>query len=80
VVAGYSGDSKVLQSCERFNVFVNKWEELPETCHLTDGHTIGITLGMVRQRYIYGFGGLNVAGKPADLTIERVLRLDTWRL
>lgn len=75
VVGGRLDDYNLIASCERYDIFANKWTQLSQ---LTDTYTSQVTVESIKKRLIYGFGGRN-----ADLERpqgERILRLDTLKL
>jgi len=80
VVGGRLGIS--VQTCERFNVLTEVWEELNKynNCNFPDQFCIGITIVTIQKRFIYGFGGENKQMDTEDPKMERIARLDTSRL
>jgi hypothetical protein len=75
VIGGTSKMSNI-KTCESYNVFSDKWQRLPEACNL-DQYSCGTTTGVVKQKFIFCFGGWNEYNTGTDPTIERILRLNT---
>jgi len=66
-------------SCERYDILLNKWCDMP-CCTLPDTFTNRVAFEVVRQRYVYGFGGADKKGDTPKENFERVLRLDIQKV
>ena len=56
----------------------NKWVALP--CDFPDKFSKGLTLEVIKKRFVYCFGGANKQNESADPEFIRVLRLDTLKI
>jgi len=73
------GDEGIVKGCERYDVVGDKWQELPKKCDVLYS---GITVDVIKKRYIYGFGGMDwedILNVPAN-DCERIMRLDHLKL
>ena len=76
VVGGYSANCKQLERSTKYDIIENKWKNSDK---LPVDFSIGITIVQVKNRFLYGFGGVNKGNQGPDSEIERVLRLDTLK-
>ena len=75
-VIGGTSNSKNVHTCESYNVFSDKWAILPKACNITD-FSCGTTVGVVKAKFIFCFGGWNEYNMGSNPAIERILRLNT---
>ena len=78
VIGGYKFSN--IYSCERFDVLKEHWTELPVICKLPGAYSVGVNYGVFKQRFIYGFGGMNHTEKTPDSSTENIYKLDTLKL
>ena len=78
VVGGYAQNRELISSCEKYDMFLNKWTEL--SCNIPDSFSWGMAIEVLKMRYMYGFGEENELWNTENREVENFLRLDILKI